>query len=142
MLNELRRMNEVERQSLSTLIDSTQWHYAISTEMRDATVGGIYNLHMASVERLLKLDASARFLLIISQKHPSDYEYTSWPHGHGVIASQLSMKCLRACLKQNKKESVREITATTFQTLSERQNGWRDYVTRQALQETLLTNIN
>lgn len=142
MLNELPRMNKAQRKSLSSLIDSTQWRYAISTEMRDATPGGIYNLHIDGIERLMKLDASARFLLIISQKHPSDYEYTSWPHGHGVITSHLSMKVLRSCFKQNKKESVREIVATTFQTLSERQNGWRDYVTKQALQETLLTNIN
>ena len=45
MMNELRRMNEVERQSLSTLIDSTQWHYAISTEMRDEPPRDYRRLH-------------------------------------------------------------------------------------------------
>jgi hypothetical protein len=120
-------MNEEQRLETMMMLRETEWTHAISFDARDPTLGGLWLSITEGMERLKKKEPELCYWLAASIG-----DRTEKPHYHGVMRTALSQNVIVKAFK--------ECNEPTIKTLYNRER-WYDYVVKQSLTETTITNI-
>lgn len=123
----MRLLNEYEKTEAVALLDKGTWTHTltISSYGDDVTAGKIYLQVTEGLQRLLHNDPSAEFVFYVCRNGQGRI------HAHGVISTTLKHIRIQGCFRGG----WAKIFASQPNIY-----GWYEYIAKQALAETLITN--
>lgn len=128
MKNINERMNQYEREKTVEEVNSREWEYAISTNMRDPTIAAIWMLHGDAMQCIkADYDPNTKYWLTVALSPDGK------AHGHGVITCKALKKDINRCFRGANKPVMKPMYD---------QKRWIDYVAKQSLKNTITTNMN